>query len=86
MDVLKTKKHIHTLIDQIENNDILEIYLKLLKEELKKNTYKEPFNNTEDDMSLRAKLSLQSVINGKTRSIKEFKKDIDKWKKNRVTK
>jgi hypothetical protein len=45
---------------------------------------KDFYNTTDDEMMARAKKSLQSVEEGNTRNIHEFKKDIVSWKENRA--
>lgn len=42
------------------------------------------FSTSVDTMTERAKQSLKSVENGNTRSIYEFKKDIESWKEKRA--
>ncbi len=84
MNTQVVKQSLHQLIDQIEDKELLLLYQQLLERELKKMNSKDFFNNSEDEMISRAKASLQSIEEGKTRSIEEFKNDVDKWKAERV--
>lgn len=77
------KQTIHHLIDQIEDKDLLTIYLQLLEREVRHSTG-EFFSASDREMIARAKASLRSVREGRSRSIKDFKKDIELWKKNRA--
>lgn len=82
MNVQVAKKTLHELIDQIEDDELLTLYAKLLKREIRKVASNEFFNTTQSDLIARAKTSLKSVDEGKTRNIKDFKKDVEAWKKN----
>lgn len=84
MNVQKTKKTLHELIDRIEDNDLLTLYVKLFEREVKKMVSEEFFNTTESDLKARAEASLKSVREGRSRNIKLFKKDIESWKKRRT--
>lgn len=84
MDVQVAKKTLHELIDQIEDDELLTLYIKLLEREIKRITAKDFFNTTEPDLIERAKASLASVEEGKTRPIKDFKKDVETWKKHQA--
>ncbi len=84
MNVQVAKKTLHELIDQIEDNELLILYAKLLKREIRKVSSQDFFNTTQSDLISRAKASLKSVEEGKTRNIKDFKKDVAVWKKDRA--
>ena len=84
MNTEVAKKTLHELIDQIEDDELLILYVKLLEQEIEKTASQDFFNTTESDLSARAKASLKSVEEGKARSIQDFKKDIEKWRKNRA--
>ncbi len=77
------KQTIHHLIDQIEDEDLLTIYLQLLERELR-NSPGEFFSGTDDEMTERAKASLKSVNEGRSRNIKDFRKEIELWKEKRA--
>ena len=77
------KESIHHLVDQIEDEDILKQYLELLE----KSTFVETGDSTDpaDDQLLeRALASSHSIKAGKTRSLLDFKKDFELWKKQRA--
>lgn len=78
-----TKKTLHELIDRIEDNELLSLCVKLLEREISKTTAQDFFNTSESDLIIRAKASLKSIEEGKTRNIKDFKKDMETWNKNR---
>ncbi len=84
MNLQVAKKTLHELIDQIEDNELLILYAKLLKREIRKVSSQDFFNTTQSDLISRAKASLRSVEEGKTRNIKDFKKDVAVWKKDRA--
>jgi len=84
MNTQVVKQTLHELIDQIEDKDLLIIYLQLLERELRKDTSIDFFNTTEEEIIARAKASLKSVKEGRTRSITEFKKDVEAWKNKRA--
>jgi len=84
MNTKVAKKTLHELIDRIEDNELLNLYVKLLEREIRKPASQDFFKTTEADLITRAKASIKSVEEGKTRNIKEFKKDVEAWKKNRA--
>ena len=84
MNTQVIKQSLHQLIDQIEDNELLFLYQQLLERELKKSASTDFLKNSEDDLISRARASLQSIEEGRTRSIEEFKKDVEKWKEKRV--
>ncbi|MBN8578572.1 MAG: hypothetical protein J0L66_16635 [Cytophagales bacterium] len=77
------KRNIHQLIDGIEDEELLTNYLKLLKKDASR-TQSNFFWHDEDEMITRAKTSLQSVKAGRTRYIKDFKADFEKWRLERT--
>ena len=76
MDTETIKKNIHHLIDQINDEELLSGYLRLLE----KNSI---FSRDDVEMIERAKASLHSITTGRTRDIKDFKSDFEKWRKER---
>ena len=84
MNTQVAKKTLHELIDQIEDNELLSLYVKLLEREIKKESSQDFFSTSESDLITRAKASLKSVNEGDTRNIKDFKKDVEAWKNNRA--
>lgn len=79
MDTQIAKKTLHEMIDQIEDDELLNLYVKLLGRELGRNSLQDVFSNTEADLIARAQASLQSVAEGNTRPIEEFRQNIE-WK------
>jgi translation initiation factor 2 beta subunit (eIF-2beta)/eIF-5 len=84
MNTKVAKKKLHELIDQIDDDELLNLYVRLLEREIRKTVPQDFFKTTESDLVTRAKASLKSVEEGKTRNIKEFKDDVEAWKKNRA--
>lgn len=85
MSTQAVRQTLHQLIDEIEDEELLTLHLQLLEREFRKSTSKNFFSTSEKDLVSRAKASLASVEAGRTRSIKEFQKDIEEWKKKRAT-
>ena len=77
MDTRIARNTLHGLIDQIEDDELLE-------REIRKTPSIDFFNTTESELIARAKASLKSVEEGKTRNIKDFTKDVEACKKNRA--
>ncbi|MEO1054065.1 MAG: hypothetical protein AAFX87_25735, partial [Bacteroidota bacterium] len=84
MNTSIAKETLHRLIDQIEDEELLRIYIRLLERELGKSSSKDFFKTTDEDLISRASNSLKSIEEGKTRSIEDFKKDVELWKKNKA--
>ena len=84
MNTKVAKKTLHELIDRIEDDELLTLYVKLLEREIRKTASQDFFKTTESDLVTRAKASLKSIEEGNARNIKEFKKDVEAWKKNRA--
>ena len=90
MDTQIAEKTLHQMIDQIEDDELLTLYIKLLEREIKKEaTKRHPvqniFNTTEAALIARAEASLQSVEKGRTRPIENFRQDIETWRIPRAT-
>ncbi|MEM9894730.1 MAG: hypothetical protein AAF789_00045 [Bacteroidota bacterium] len=81
MTTASIRQSLHEIIDEIEDVELLSLHLKLLLKE----TQKDFFNISSDEMILRAEQSLKSVREGKTRSIKSFKAEVEEWKKSQAT-
>jgi hypothetical protein len=60
--------------------NLLNLYVKLLEREMRR-TGDEFFNTSEKDLITRAESSLKSIEESRVRSLNEFKKDVEKWKK-----
>ncbi|MEQ9467634.1 MAG: hypothetical protein RLN88_09490 [Ekhidna sp.] len=80
MTAPSVKQSLHEIIDKIEDTELLSLHLKLLLKE----TQKDFFNTSDDEMIARAEQSLVSAKEGQTRSIKSFKEEVNQWKKNQV--
>jgi len=83
MNTESIKRNIHQLIDRMEDEELLSNYLKLLKK-VTSGIPSDFFTSGEEEMIARTKASLESVKAGRTRNIKDFKSDFDKWKKDRT--
>ena len=82
MDTQVVKQTIHELVEQIEDNELLDLYLRLLKREFKKEEVQKGFfTTTDNELVARAKSSIRSIQGGDSRNINDFKKDIQAWKK-----
>ncbi len=79
------KNTIHELIDRIEDEELLEIYMRLLQKEVSHTESSDFFQNTEQQLINRAKASIESIEKGRTINISDFKTEIENWKKNRST-
>lgn len=78
------KKILHDLIDRIHDDELLMLYIELLEREVKRASPQDIFRTTQSDLISRAKTSLKSVEEGKSRKVSDFKKDVEKWKENRA--
>jgi hypothetical protein len=85
MNTQVAKKTLHEMIDQIEDDELLTLYVKLLRREIRKDTNQYTFNTTEADLVERARASLQSVEAGNTRSMGDFIQDVETWKRKQTT-
>jgi hypothetical protein len=83
MDVKAAKQALHEMIDRIEDSELLNLYVKLLEREIGR-TGTEFFRTNDKDLIKRAESSLKSIEAGNVRSLNEFKKDVEKWKKNQT--
>ncbi|MCE5223198.1 hypothetical protein LLG10_03290 [bacterium] len=77
------RKEIHEYIDRADER-FLRLVHSMMKSE-KKETGSDLFSTTDEDMIKRAEASLSSIAEGKTRDIKAFKKAVDSWKKQQLT-
>ena len=67
------------MIDKIEDDKLLSSYLRLM--ELETKVEPNVFDNQNDDVMARAKASMKSVREGRTRGLSDFKEDLKLWKK-----
>ncbi len=86
MRTQEVKQALHHLIDKIEDENLLTIYLQLLERELNKGSTKGFFDTTEEEMIVRAKASLKSIEADRTRTIADFQKEVEAWKKEKTIK
>ena len=86
MRTQEVKQALHLLIDKIEDENLLAIYLQLLEHELNKGSTKGFFDTTEEEMIVRAKASLKSIEEDRTRPIADFQKEVEAWKKEKTIK
>lgn len=77
MNTQVAKKTLHEMIDQIEDDELLTLYVKLLEREVRRDAIRNVFKTTEADLIARAKASSKSVEAGNTRSIEDFKQDVE---------
>ena len=84
MNTQIAKKTLLEMIDQIEDDELLNLYIKLLERETEKNSLQDVFSTTESDLVARAQDSLRSVAEGSTQPIEGFRQNI-KWKSNQTT-
>ena len=80
MNTVTIRKKIHEYIDHADERFLRLVYSMVKSEEGKTET--DFFSTNTEGMITRAKTSLTSVEEGKTRNIRAFKKEIDAWKKN----
>lgn len=81
MSTSVVKQTLHELIDRIEDDDLLLLYMKLLEREIGKSSTKDFFNTTTSDMIRRAEMSEQDIAAGRTINAQQFKVEIENWKK-----
>lgn len=80
MEANQIKREIYDYINHADERFLRLIY-SMVESEKTENSF---FNTTIEAMTERAIKSLKSVENGNTRSIHEFKKDVESWKENRA--
>jgi len=83
MNTNTIKKKIHEYVDQADERFLRLVYSMVKSEEGSSET--DFFSTTTEEMVNRAKASLSSIEQGKTRNIREFKQEIDTWKKKLAT-
>ena len=80
MNARQIREEIHSFINYADER-FLRLVHSMVESEKTENDF---FETTNNDMTVRAQKSLESIENGKTRNIHEFNKDIESWKKNRA--
>ena len=79
MRTSEIRKEIHEFIDHADDRFLRLVYSMVENEQIEAGS--NLFSTTTDDMMKRAKASLRSVAEGRTKSIKSFQKEVDSWKK-----
>jgi hypothetical protein len=74
-----TKQMLHRLIDQIEDQEVLMLYVKLLEHELRRD------EALYGDMRHRADRSEQDIAAGRVKSFDEFNANFEAWKAKKRT-
>lgn len=77
------RKEIHEYIDRADERFLRLVYSMVETE--KKEAGPDLFSATDEDMIKRAEASLSSITEGKTRDIKVFRKAVETWKKQQLT-
>jgi len=80
MEANQIKQEIHDFTNHADER-FLRLVHSMIESEKTENSF---FDTSIDAMTERAKQSLKSVESGKTRSINEFKKDVESWKEKRA--
>ncbi len=80
MNARQLKDEIHDFINHADERFLRLVYSMVESERTEKGF----FTTSNEEMIDRAKKSLQSIKNGKTRNMHEFKNDIESWKRNRT--
>lgn len=83
MGTTEIRKEIHDYIDHADDRFLRLVYSMVENEQIEAGS--NLFSTTKEDMVKRAKASLRSVAEGRTRNIKAFKKEVDTWKKQQST-
>jgi hypothetical protein len=83
MGTTDLRKEIHDYIDHADDRFLRLVYSMVENEQIEAGS--NLFSTPTEEMEKRAKASLQSVAEGRTRNIKEFKKEVDTWKKQQST-
>jgi len=83
MRAIDIRKEIHEYIDRADDRFLRLIYSMVENEKIEAGS--DLFSSTDEDMLKRAEASLSSIAEGKTRNIKVFKKAVDTWKEQQLT-
>lgn len=82
MDIKSEKLELIARLTAIEDATLIQRVKELLDQERQR----ELFEMKDEDLVKRAKASLQSIAEGKTRNIRDFQKEVEDWKKNQIIK
>jgi hypothetical protein len=83
MGTAEIRKEIHNYIDYADDRFLRLVYSMVENEQIEAGSTL--FSSNKDDMIERAKASMLSVEEGKTRKISAFKNDVNTWKKQQHT-
>lgn len=78
MDIRSEKLELIARLTSIEDATLIRRIKQLLDQERENGL----FETTDEDMAERAKASLQSIAEGRTRNIRDFQNEVKAWKKN----
>jgi hypothetical protein len=78
MGIAEIRKEIHDYIDHADDRFLRLVYSMVENEQIEAGT--NLFSATTEDMVKRAKASMLSVTEGRTRNIEAFKKEVGTWK------
>ncbi|MEX2567830.1 MAG: hypothetical protein WD431_17920 [Cyclobacteriaceae bacterium] len=82
MDIRREKLELIARLTTIEDANLIHRIKQLLDQGLAE----ELFETTEKDLVGRSKAPLQSIVEGRTRDIRDFQNEINAWKKNQSIK
>lgn len=79
METADIRREIHNYIDKADDRFLRLVFSMVENEQIEAGT--NLFSSSTEEMVKRAQASMSSVSEGRTRDIKAFKKEVDKWKK-----
>nr|MBI1232062.1 hypothetical protein [Cytophagales bacterium] len=82
MDIRSEKLELIARLTTIEDVNLIHRITQLLDQDKEKDL----FATKEDDLVERAKASLKSIVEGKTRDIMDFQNEVNSWKKSQSIK
>lgn len=82
MDIRSEKLELIARLTTIEDVNLIHRITQLLDQDKEKDL----FATKEDDLVERAKASLKSIVEGKTRDIRDFQNEVNSWKKSQSIK
>lgn len=83
METEAARQTLHELVDQTKDVELLTLCVQLLEREARRSKEQDFFNTTASDLKARTEASMTSIAQGRTRSLQEFKEEIDQWKQNK---
>lgn len=82
MDIRSEKLELIARLTTIEDVNLIHRITQLLDQDKEKDL----FATKEDDLVERVKASLKSIVEGKTRDIRDFQNEVNSWKKSQSIK